>query len=579
MAVTSRSLYDLSSSVIVTSFYSFKSELKSIPEHISCDIYFKLYEEKKICVLGLELIDLNIFYKMLKVTHRKTQLLQCFQTLMDHGFNISMELSNAYASKCLHSQMCSALQQTIDLGLTLGEFLNDAGWQKDSEVVLIHCRDLCLSAPQTPTSLRKTLDCYHNLLNVQVASNLLPEATSTYQEIKKLIHTLRKMDELPNLAALYDEISSYFVTISEFNEALKWSAESLRELVPGLPASTTVNILRQLAHICFMRGQSKKAGVLIRQALRIANEVYEPSDHRLPDVIIDYGNILLNDDAVCFCPEDPTGAGNNHSVEVLSKALEMRKAIYGHKNIYVAFALEELANALYWNEKYVRARECIEESISIQEAILPPNHPLLASSLGVKGLILEGLAFEEDPSIPDNSLLLEAEKLHITTLELTIKARGINSEETAHCYHELGSFYHLIEKYKEAEALLLQADAVKEKIFGTEYGDRVSSLSTLACLYVDLDQYHKAEELYLRSIETSIKFYGETYSGLREDYEGLVHCYEQLGNTERMNHYITTLSHWEAVRRHLSVQNNCKDLEESGPIVPLPDLLNYCFKD
>ena len=49
------------------------------------------------------------------------------------------------------------------------------------------------------------------------------------------------------------------------------------------------------------------------------------------------------------------------------------------------------------------------------------------------------------------------------------------------------------------------------------------SVGHLASLYnYDMEQYHKAEELYLRSIKIGRKLFGPSYSGLEYDYRGLI---------------------------------------------------------
>lgn len=132
------------------------------------------------------------------------------------------------------------------------------------------------------------------------------------------------------------------------SKAYKWSVEALKEVVPGLPASIIVDVLRQLSKTCVVKRQFKKAEVLIRHAVRMATEIYEPNYFKLSDALLDYGFFLLNFDCIRQC------------VKVINKALEMKKATYNRKNIYVATALEDLAYALYVYEystgRFKRAR-------------------------------------------------------------------------------------------------------------------------------------------------------------------------------------------------------------------------------
>lgn len=76
-----------------------------------------------------------------------------------------------------------------------------------------------------------------------------------------------------------------------------------------------------------------------------------------------------------------------------------------------------------------------------------------------------------------------------------------------------------------------------------------------------------------------LKLFGETYSGLEYDYKGLVHCYKELDEVEKMAQYTFILNQWKVLRGQLSMQENRTDLEETGPLQPLPDLINFYFKD
>ncbi|KAK3907270.1 Amyloid protein-binding protein 2 [Frankliniella fusca] len=567
-------LYDLSSTVVINYFGLYEKDLISLPDNILFDLYYKLYKNDRICVLGWELVDLNVFGRMLKVTHKRMQLLQCFQALMDHGTDISKELAVSYAARCMCSQMCpSLLDSTIDLGLRLGGFLSDAGWFKDSESVLVHCRDLCLWAPETPASLRRTLECYHKLFHAQAVYCCFPEAAETYQEINELILTLKNMNELPNLAALYKEFSIHFFLRSEYDEAHKWSVEALKQLVPGLPASVVVDVLRQLSKTCVVKRLFKKAEVVIQQAVRMANEIYEPNHLKLADALLDYGFFLLNYDCI------------NHCVKVISKALDIKKATFRRKNIYVATALEDLAYALYVFEystgKFKRAREFSEDAILILEELLPPNHLMLSSAKRVKALILEEIALDmHSNALAVDSLLPDAELLHITALELSVRALGEHNVQTAKHYGNLGRLYQSMRKFKEAEEMHLKAIAIKEDMLGKHDYEVGLSLGHLASLYAyHTKQYEKAVELYLRSIEIGIKLFGETYSGLEYDYRGLCHVYGKLDDVERVAHYTLVLNQWKVLREHLSLQESKIVLDETGPLQSLSGIIDFFFKD
>lgn len=74
--------------------------------------------------------------------------------------------------------------------------------------------------------------------------------------------------------------------------------EALKQLTANLPARYTIDVLRQAAKSCVVKREFQKAGLLIRQAIYLAREVYDVNHPKYGDVLIDYGFYLLNYDNV-----------------------------------------------------------------------------------------------------------------------------------------------------------------------------------------------------------------------------------------------------------------------------------------
>ncbi|KAL0882830.1 hypothetical protein ABMA27_016370 [Loxostege sticticalis] len=142
------------------------------------DVYFKMFLEKKLCILGDELSSLDTFERLLRFTGSQLRLLQCFQAVIEHGSKLSTELANIYLSRCEAGK--SKVENLINLGLRLGGFLNEAGWYADAERVLQRCREICQAQPQSTHYKRLTLECCHRLLNTQSAYCCFPAAAETY---------------------------------------------------------------------------------------------------------------------------------------------------------------------------------------------------------------------------------------------------------------------------------------------------------------------------------------------------------------------------------------------------------------
>ena len=113
----------------------------------------------------------------------------------------------------------------------------------------------------------------------------------------------------------------------------------------------------------------------------------------------------------------------------------------------------------------------------------------------------------------------------------------------------LGRLYQTMERFSEAEVMHLKAINIKETLLGRDDYEVALSIGHLASLYnYDLDEFNKAEELYLRSIEISLRLFGPSYSGLEYDYRGLIRVYEQTGDVSNFARYIMLLRSWKELK-------------------------------
>jgi hypothetical protein len=95
----------------------------------------------------------------------------------------------------------------------------------------------------------------------------------------------------------------------------------------------------------------------------------------------------------------------------------------------------------------------------------------------------------------------------------------------------------------------LKAIKIKEELLGCDDYEVALSVGHLASLYnYDMKEYHKAEQLYLRSVRIGLKLFGESYSGLEYDYRGLKSVYTCTGQLDKASHYLYLLNIWKMVR-------------------------------
>ncbi|XP_023235379.1 amyloid protein-binding protein 2-like [Centruroides sculpturatus] len=506
------SLYNTAITTVVSCFNVFQKELRTFPENVLFDIYYKLYKQGRLCQLGFEFCNLEVFSRVLKVKDKRHLLHHCFQALMDHGAHTSEHLADAYYQHCLtvkHSSV-QVKDRTIQLGLSLGSILSDAGWFLDAEKIMKSCMEICKQL-KDPPHLNILLECcirnLHNYHFRKICKNLF-------------IHLLK----------------SYSIL-----QAYRWSLEALKCLNSSLPIKTIIHVLRQAAKACVIKRYFKKAGLLIKQALHLSREHFGCKHPKTADTLQDYGFYLLNVDS------------NRQSVKVYQTALDVRQCVFGGHNLHVAIAHEDLAYASYVHEyssgKFQHAREHADKAMAIMKHLLPEDHLLLASSKRVKALILEEIAIDNHDKEAEQRLLSEAQDLHMSALFVAQRTFGEMNVQTAKHYGNLGRLYQSMKRFKEAEEMHLKAIQIKEKLLGGDDYEVALSVGHLASLYnYDMLLFEKAEKLYCRSVSIGIKLFGKGYSGLEYDYRGLLRVYTTLDDYEKTAYYTRILHHWKQLR-------------------------------
>ncbi|KAF7385467.1 hypothetical protein HZH68_013897 [Vespula germanica] len=574
---STKTLYKLSVSAIADRLLTYRKHLVYLPENVLFDLYYQLYQERRLCLLGMELGDLETFSRMLNVTNRRVHLLQSFQALMDHGTMVGKELAISYDICCIRvEENLAAHDKVINVGLRLGEFLSDAGWYTESERVLLACKKLSILDEPTPENLCRTLKCCCKLLHAQAAYYTFRGASETHQLAMNTIQQLRCGGHTNNnYAALYGEFSVlFFIRIAFMIRfailCFRWGIEALKQLKPSLPPRVIIDVLRQVAKSCVVKREFQKAGLLIRQAVYLAKEIFDTDHPKYSDVLIDYGFYLLNYDCIV------------NSVSVYKAALDIRKAIFGKANLHVALAHEDLAYALYVREynsgKFQEASDHAGKAIDIMEKLFAGVHIMLASAKRVKALILEEIALDNAPMpLSEQTLLQKSECLHLSALQLSKTTFGEINVQTAKHYGNLGRLYQSMRKFEEAEAMHLKSISIKEKLLGPEDYEVGLSVGHLASLYnFHMNRYRDAEKLYYRSIAISLKLFGKSYSGLEYDYRGLLHVYTKLDERDKVLEYTDIFNHWKELRdKYAQSEDQPIDLQKRPQ--PIEEVISAFF--
>uniref|UniRef100_A0A3Q4GRF9 Amyloid beta precursor protein (cytoplasmic tail) binding protein 2 n=1 Tax=Neolamprologus brichardi TaxID=32507 RepID=A0A3Q4GRF9_NEOBR len=518
-------LYNTAISAVVDNYSRSRRDIRSLPENIQFDVYYKLYQQGRLCQLGGEFCELEVFAKVLRASDKRHLLHHCFQALMDHGVKVASVLANSFSRRCSYIAESDAhvKEKAIQFGFVLGGFLSDAGWYGDAEKVFLSCLQLCTLHSEVLHCYR-AVECCVRLLHVRNGNCKYHLGEETFKLAQSYMDKLAKHGHQANKAALYGELCALLFAKSHYDEAYRWCIEAMKEITPGLPVKVVVDVLRQASKACVVKREFRKAEQLIKHAVFLAREHFGHKHPKYSDTLLDYGFYLLNVDNIC------------QSVAIYQTALDIRQSVFGGKNIHVATAHEDLAYSSYTLSAF---------------ACFSPT-----------ALILEEIAIDCHNKETEERLLQEAHDLHLSSLQLAKKAFGEFNVQTAKHYGNLGRLYQSMRKFKEAEEMHIKAIQIKEQLLGHEDYEVALSVGHLASLYnYDMNQYEDAERLYLRSIAIGKKLFGEGYSGLEYDYRGLIKLYNSVGNYEKVFEYHNVLSNWNRLRdRQFAVADALEDV-------------------
>ena len=171
----------------------------------------------------------------------------------------------------------------------------------------------------------------------------------------------------------------------------------------------------------------------------------------------------------------------------LRRALELRRALYGNDHLDVATTLINLSSAIRQKGPGEEALRLSREALAIQERLMGARHPDVALTLKSVAVLTRDAAV--------------AESLVRVARDIQREALGADHVEVTNTNAMLEDYARGRGAYDEAEALLRENLAIRERIDGPDHPSTAFSLTTLAnFLLSSRDQPAVAESLFTRAL-------------------------------------------------------------------------------
>jgi tetratricopeptide (TPR) repeat protein len=171
------------------------------------------------------------------------------------------------------------------------------------------------------------------------------------------------------------------------------------------------------------------------------------------------------------------------------RALRIQEQVLGPEHPEVATLLNYLSAMYHEQSKYAEAERLLQRVLRIREQVLGPEHPDVARTLNNLALIYQM-----------QSRYAEAEQLLQRALPILERVLGPDQPSVANALNTLGVIYSILARYREAEQLLQRVLHIRKRTQGSDHPHTANACYNLAGLFQDQGQNTEAERLYRRAL-------------------------------------------------------------------------------
>ncbi len=219
------------------------------------------------------------------------------------------------------------------------------------------------------------------------------------------------------------------------------------------------------------------------------------------------------------------------------RAIAINEQLLGPGHPHVASPLNELAELYYRQGKYAEAELYYRQALSILEQTLGPDHLAVAEPL---------IGLAETCRAQGN--YEEAEQLLLRGLTLRERALGEEHDDMAQPLYVLAVLYAMQGRYEKAELLFQRALSIRERVLGPAHPEVAPLLQNLANVFNIQGRYEEAEVLYQRALSIRERVLEPAHPDLAVALSALGGCYLVQTKYEQAEPlYQQAISIWEQV--------------------------------
>jgi tetratricopeptide (TPR) repeat protein len=206
----------------------------------------------------------------------------------------------------------------------------------------------------------------------------------------------------------------------------------------------------------------------------------------------------------------------------LQQALTIQERILDPQHPDIATTLHDLALLHRAQGKYAQAEPLYLHAIELQKQVLGPSHSSVVTSLND----LAGLYRAQGKFV-------EADQLYQQALSLREQALGSEHPSVAESLDDFAGLYNDQGKYNQAESMLQRALSIREQALGPQHPQVAMNLNDLALVYNKQKKYAQAEPLYQRALALREQILGSQHPDVATSLNNLAGLYIEQGNDDQ----------------------------------------------
>jgi tetratricopeptide (TPR) repeat protein len=178
------------------------------------------------------------------------------------------------------------------------------------------------------------------------------------------------------------------------------------------------------------------------------------------------------------------------AIEFYEQSLNINEKILPPNDPRLATAYNNIGMVYRKIGEYSKALSLFERSLEIMEIALPPDHPVLATFYNNIGMVYDNM--------DEYSKALSS---YERSLEIRKKALPPSHPDLAASYDNIGAVYRNMDEYSKALSSFERALKIRKIALPPNHPDLAASYSNIGVVYNNMDEYSKALSSYERSLE------------------------------------------------------------------------------